>query len=312
MSEVARDALSMFTDEEVEQHLHVPARARSGAGIGRSRFRSRSMGRRANTNGREDRARATRCVALLRGINVGKAKRIAMADLRAVIEARLLRRAHAAQQRERRVRCAVPRRRAGSAPRSRRRSSTASASASRVVVVTAEELEAIVAPIRCRRMAVNPSRYLVAFFSRRQPRPPAAESLSAQSWAPEAFAIGRKRRVSLVREWNQRVEARAGFLPRHGRVRHDAQLGDRAQAARSRPATGVDAVKATVSKSRGPRCRDSLCRRRSAGRLRWQRRGTSFCTLRGSAYARASMGELTAGVGSASGCSNESGQRSGR
>lgn len=32
-------------------------------------------------------AKGTRCVALLRGINVGKAKRIAMADLRALVEA---------------------------------------------------------------------------------------------------------------------------------------------------------------------------------------------------------------------------------
>jgi uncharacterized protein (DUF1697 family) len=93
----------------------------------------------------------TVCVALLRGINVGKAKRIAMADLRALIEGLGYTD----------VRTLLN---SGNVVFSASRGATAAIAAAiekaivarfgfsaAVVVVTAKELEAIVAAIRCRK-----------------------------------------------------------------------------------------------------------------------------------------------------------------
>jgi uncharacterized protein (DUF1697 family) len=132
----------------------------------------------------------TRCVALLRGINVGKAKRIAMADLRELIEglgysgvrtllnsgnvvfdAPRADTAHIAVAIEKAI---IERFGFGAA----------------VVVVTAKELEAIVAADPLSKVAVNPSRYLVAFVTDVR-RLADAKALSAQSWSPEALALGK-------------------------------------------------------------------------------------------------------------------------
>ena len=133
----------------------------------------------------------TRCVALLRGINVGRAKRIAMADLRALVAglgftdvSTLLN--------------------SGNVVFSAPRSNTATAAAaietaitqrcgfsSAVVVCTASELDAIIAENPLHEVAVDPARHLVAFVGARGTLT-RATPLLAQPWAPEAIAVGRR------------------------------------------------------------------------------------------------------------------------
>jgi len=133
----------------------------------------------------------TVCVALLRGINVGKAKRIAMADLRALIEGLGYTD----------VRTLLN---SGNVVFSASRGATAAIAAAiekaivarfgfsaAVVVVTAKELEAIVAADPLSKVAANPSRYLVAFVSDRS-KLANTRQLSAQNWAPEALALGQR------------------------------------------------------------------------------------------------------------------------
>jgi uncharacterized protein (DUF1697 family) len=131
----------------------------------------------------------TRCVALLRGINVGRAKRIAMADLRALVEglgftevgtmlnsgnvtfraarpdvgavASSIEAAIAAQ-----LRISVP-----------------------VVVVTERDLHAIVKANPLPQAEDDPSRFLVAFVKATGSLT-LAKPLLAASWEPEAIALG--------------------------------------------------------------------------------------------------------------------------
>jgi uncharacterized protein (DUF1697 family) len=131
----------------------------------------------------------TRCVALLRGINVGKAKRVAMADLCTLMEglgycgARTLLNSgnvvfDAARADTTRIAAAIE-----------KAISKRFGFGAAVVVVTAKELEAIVAADPLSKVAVNPSRYLVAFVTDGRALAD-ANALSAQSWAPEALALG--------------------------------------------------------------------------------------------------------------------------
>jgi uncharacterized protein (DUF1697 family) len=131
----------------------------------------------------------TQFVALLRGINVGKTKRIAMADLRALLEglgyanvrtllnsgnavfsaARGTSVAHrAAIEKEilRKLRLEVP-----------------------TVVVSAAELDAIVKENRLREAARDPSRLLVAFACDAKALD-VAKALTAKPWRPDALAVG--------------------------------------------------------------------------------------------------------------------------
>jgi uncharacterized protein (DUF1697 family) len=130
-----------------------------------------------------------RWVALLRGINLGKARHVAMADLQAVIEdlgyagVRTLARSG-------NVVFSAPGASAGSASA---RIEAALAEhlgiASRVTVLAATDLAAAVAANPLLDIASDPSRLLVAF-----PSDPGLlatlESLARRSWAPEALAIG--------------------------------------------------------------------------------------------------------------------------
>ncbi len=127
-------------------------------------------------------------IALLRGINVGKAKRIAMADLRALLEKlgyanvrTLLNSGNALFD--------APRANAGKLARA-----IEAAIASRfgfavpVVAITAAELSGIVAANPLQAVANDPSKYLVAFAADRaalgKVRP-----LLKQDWTPDALTI---------------------------------------------------------------------------------------------------------------------------
>jgi len=133
----------------------------------------------------------TRCIALLRGVNVGRAKRVAMADLRALIEdlghsdVRTLLNSgnavfRASRQDPPQIAAAIE---GGIEDRF-------GFSAS-VVVLTARELDAIVAENPLPQAARDPSRFLVAFVSTATTLAK-ARPLLAQAWAPDALAIGRR------------------------------------------------------------------------------------------------------------------------
>ncbi len=129
--------------------------------------------------------------ALLRGINVGRAKRIAMADLRRLIaelgyaDVRTLlnsgnvvfaAKSPDAARHARAIRPAIE----------REFGFTAS-----VIVVTAADLAAILLENPLRGVADDPARHLVAFVQGPDALD-AARPLLARSWSPEAFAIGER------------------------------------------------------------------------------------------------------------------------
>jgi uncharacterized protein (DUF1697 family) len=133
----------------------------------------------------------TECVALLRGINVGRAKRVAMADLRDLVAGL----GHA------NVRTVLN---SGNVVFGAARGDTGWLAAtiaagvearfgfaSRVVVVTAEELATIVRENLLLDVATNPSRLLVAFVAQSAALD-AAGPLLREAWAPDALAVGRR------------------------------------------------------------------------------------------------------------------------
>lgn len=131
-----------------------------------------------------------RCVALLRGVNVGRAKRVAMADLRRLVESlgyadvsTLLNSGNVVFTTEspdaaghaRAIRSAIEREFGFSVP---------------VVVIGAADLAAILGENPLRDMVDDPSRHLVAFLQDPDALQ-AAGPLLARSWSPEAFALGK-------------------------------------------------------------------------------------------------------------------------
>jgi uncharacterized protein (DUF1697 family) len=131
------------------------------------------------------------CVALLRGINVGRAKRIAMAELRSLIgrlgvsEVRtVLNSGNVVFRAPRRsvsklgpaIEAAIQGRFGFPVP---------------VTVLTADELDAIVAANAQPQAATNPSRFHVAFVATSAALGNAAPLLG-ESWLPDALAVGNK------------------------------------------------------------------------------------------------------------------------
>jgi uncharacterized protein (DUF1697 family) len=129
------------------------------------------------------------CIALLRGINVGRAKRIAMADLRALLESlghtnvrTLLNSGNAifetprpnVSKLARAIEASVASKFGFTAP---------------VVVITAAELATIVHAHPLKAVANDPAKYLVAFVAT-----PATlttiKPLLKQTWQPDALAVG--------------------------------------------------------------------------------------------------------------------------
>jgi uncharacterized protein (DUF1697 family) len=130
-----------------------------------------------------------RHVALIRGINVGKAKRVAMADLRTLLERlghgdvrTLLNSGNVVFTAAR----ATP---ARIAERIEKAMTTELGVSARVTVLTAEELADAVAENPLVKVATDPSRHLVAFL--RNPTDRAKlEPIRKQDWTPEALAVG--------------------------------------------------------------------------------------------------------------------------
>ena len=132
---------------------------------------------------------ANRYVALFRGINVGRAKRVAMAELRALFEALGYRDVRTLLNSGNVVFTAPRATPSAAAARIEKALATRLGVAARVTVLTAAELAAAVAENPLLEVADNPSRLLIAVLAnpvdgRR------LEPLVRQDWAPEALAIG--------------------------------------------------------------------------------------------------------------------------
>ncbi len=133
----------------------------------------------------------TRCIALLRGINVGRARRLAMADLRRIVldlgaseVATVLNSGNVVM----------------TAPRSRVATLASAMSAALaghsgfevpVVVVTADELDAVIAANTLVEATQVPDRLLVAFASASRALAP-ARVLLERDWTPEALTLARR------------------------------------------------------------------------------------------------------------------------
>lgn len=133
----------------------------------------------------------TQCISLLRGINSGRAKRVAMADLRALVEGlgfsnvrTILNTGNVIFEAAR--------------PNATKIASVFEAAIQKkfgfpvpVIVITASDLDSIVAGNPLSRAVKDPSKFLVAFVSKATVLGK-AKSLLKGSWAPEALAIGDK------------------------------------------------------------------------------------------------------------------------
>lgn len=133
---------------------------------------------------------AERMVALLRGINVGRAKRVGMADLRALVEGLGFRDVRTLLNSGNVVFTAP---RPVAPDRTAERIETALAErtgvSARVTVVTAAELDAAVAANPLARIADEPARFLVAFLNKPAHRAK-LEALAKEDWTPEALGVG--------------------------------------------------------------------------------------------------------------------------
>jgi len=126
-------------------------------------------------------------VALLRGINVGKAKRVAMADLKALVADLGYRDVKTLLNSGNVVFSSTKADGAAAARRIEKGVADKLGVTSRVTVVSADEIAAAIAKNPHRRIASNPSRHLVAFF----PDDAAVKALGPfvkKKWAPEAVA----------------------------------------------------------------------------------------------------------------------------
>jgi len=129
-------------------------------------------------------------VALLRGINVGTAKRVAMADLRALLTAlgytdvrTLLNSGNVVFK--------APPRSADPATRIEREIAKRLGVASRVTVLTAAELDVAVRGNPLLKIATHPSRLLVGVLANRDDRA-TLEPLARQRWGAERLALGER------------------------------------------------------------------------------------------------------------------------
>jgi uncharacterized protein (DUF1697 family) len=133
----------------------------------------------------------TRQIALLRGINVGKAKRIAMSDLRDVVESLGYTDVRTLLNSGNVVFTSVAAERGDPAARIEQAIEKKLGVSSRVTVITAAELAAAVKANPLGKVADNPSRYLIAVWQTAADRK-RLEPLTKKDWTPDAFALGKR------------------------------------------------------------------------------------------------------------------------
>ncbi|MGZ3381563.1 MAG: DUF1697 domain-containing protein [Isosphaeraceae bacterium] len=133
----------------------------------------------------------TQYVALFRGINVGRAKRVAMAELRALIEGLGYGDVRSLLNSGNVVFSASAAAAGNAASRIEESLATKLGVSARVTLLTAAELAGIVVENPMLGIADDPSRLLVAVLSDSTDRAK-LEPLLEQDWAPDALAIGRR------------------------------------------------------------------------------------------------------------------------
>jgi uncharacterized protein (DUF1697 family) len=127
-------------------------------------------------------------VALLRGINVGKAKRVAMADLRALCESLGFRDVKSLLN-SGNVVFSAPRADAKAAARIQKGIAEELGVSCRVIVLTAEELDRVIDENPFTEGETNPSRFLVAALAD-APTRARTQALAKQSWGEERLGVG--------------------------------------------------------------------------------------------------------------------------
>jgi uncharacterized protein (DUF1697 family) len=132
-----------------------------------------------------------RYVALIRGINVGRAKRVAMADLRALVEGLGYRDVRTLLNSGNVVFTAPGKAAATAASRIEKAMAARVGVSARVTVLAAAELSEAVRENPLVDRARDPSRLLVTVLSRPADRA-RLEPLAREDWAPEALALGRR------------------------------------------------------------------------------------------------------------------------
>jgi uncharacterized protein (DUF1697 family) len=128
-------------------------------------------------------------VALIRGINVGRAKRVAMADLRALVEGLGYRDVRTLLNSGNVVFTVPPKSKGEAGPRIEEAMTEKLGVSARITVLTAAELATVVAENSLLEATDNPSRLLVNVFLTPEDRA-RIEPLASQDWAPEALAVG--------------------------------------------------------------------------------------------------------------------------
>lgn len=132
-----------------------------------------------------------RYVALIRGINVGRAKRVAMADLRALLVNLGYRDVRTLLNSGNIVFTVPPKIRDAPAIRIERALASRLGLSARVTVLTATDLAAAIAENPLGTVADNPSRLLV-FVLMNPPDRSKLKELTERDWGPEAIEIGRR------------------------------------------------------------------------------------------------------------------------
>jgi uncharacterized protein (DUF1697 family) len=134
---------------------------------------------------------AGRQIALIRGINVGRAKRVAMADLRAVVEDLGYRDVRTLLNSGNVVFAAPGAAGGDAAGRIEKAMAMRLGVSARVTVLSARELAAAVADNPLLAVADDPSRLFVAVLNQPADRK-RLEPLARQDWAPDALALGKR------------------------------------------------------------------------------------------------------------------------
>ena len=131
----------------------------------------------------------SRYIALIRGINVGRAKRVAMADLRALVEGIGYSNVRTLLNSGNIVFTAPDDSALNSASRIEEGISTKLGVSAKVIVITAAELATVVDDNPLGKVSSDPSRLLVAFLANPKDKT-LLEPLLEQDWSPESLALG--------------------------------------------------------------------------------------------------------------------------
>jgi uncharacterized protein (DUF1697 family) len=131
----------------------------------------------------------SRHIALLRGINLGKAKRIAMADLKALMEALGYKDVRTLLNSGNVVFTAPVRLKGDHATRIEKAIPSRLGVSCRVMVLSADELATALKDNPLGRVAADPSRFLICVFADPAHRD-RLQPFTREEWGPEAFALG--------------------------------------------------------------------------------------------------------------------------